>query len=225
MPEEKYALPRSLRRFTLIELLVVIAIIAILASMLLPALQRARGTARGINCLNNVLNVTKGAAAYCSDNKDRIIPHWFKVENNWKDYWIGKLIWKGYIYGVTPEIPVSRSWPLVKNRVICPDAQLLGSGKGYKGGLGSGTGTSNGINYWIAGRKLNSWRCSPSQVPYFVTNAEYAIFTGSTWDKRTFLHNGAGSYTFLDGSGRSIKRAKSYPTADAYWFYGRYSWR
>ncbi len=65
--------PRE-QNFSLIELLIVVAIIAILAGMLLPALNKAREKVRGISCLNNLSTAARSVRFY-ADANDEILPN------------------------------------------------------------------------------------------------------------------------------------------------------
>jgi prepilin-type N-terminal cleavage/methylation domain-containing protein/prepilin-type processing-associated H-X9-DG protein len=74
-PHPRWSSPRaSGRGFTLIELLVVIAIIAILASMLLPALARSKQKAHGILCMSNGKQMTLAWKMYVDDFNERVPP-------------------------------------------------------------------------------------------------------------------------------------------------------
>jgi len=121
MPERD-ARPRSRGAFTLVELLVVIGVLAVLASVLLPALANARRSAKNATCLNNLRQIGIAAQLYWLDHDDRAFRWTGDRTNGGMTYWFGWL--EDGEEGLRQFDPTrGELWPYIEGRGVdlCPE--------------------------------------------------------------------------------------------------------
>lgn len=169
------------RFFTLIELLITIAIIAILAGMLLPALNKARENARKATCSGNTKQIGVAAAMYRSDFDDYVAPQYWRGTDSkgpghlysscyhWDYYFV-----KAYMNGSTSPSgwPVGDAWKIMH----CP-SHVTDAAPAPR---------SYAVPYhWIyidtAPRATNSMYRTPSAI-YFLAEVDYNNYLGESED-------------------------------------------
>lgn len=105
--------------FTLIELLVVVAIIALLASILMPSLGKAREQAKGASCLSNEHTIGVSLAMYCGDNRSYYPAAYGYIDGRSSSggyhHWTAALDQNDYLADIT-----ARKYPKVAPQYVCP---------------------------------------------------------------------------------------------------------
>jgi len=213
MPHISYVKRKTKNRFTLIELLVVIAIIAILAGILLPALNQARNKARALSCLSLFSQFGKCTGLYIDDNQGYLMPYrndngvWNSTSKMVMGCEPARWLFRTYIpVRGTASIGLLTRTQTSFSKITCPSRQFDPTISGNNEFI-------FGISYSIGGQNKppKSHTCQrPSQTTILAecraTNyAQYGLGT----DRRAWFaqHQGKACFSYIDGHASLIKRS------------------
>ena len=226
IPRLSYLKRKTRSRFTLIELLVVIAIIAILASLLLPALKQARNNARAISCVNLFGQFGKCTVQYVDDNQGFLMPYMnYGTAGSWSSTTKMAMGCEPARWLFTPYMPPrgSSSIGLLRRNqtkrpsIDCPAREFDPSTSGD-------TEFIFGINYSIAGTNAppKTTRCQRPSATSILAEcrstaaAQYGLGTARTiWFVQ---HQNRASVAYIDGHAGLLRR-EQHPAIDTFPFY------
>lgn len=215
--------------FTLIELLIVISIIAILASLLLPALNMARAKARRVACTGHLKSISIAAFSYSLDYRDYVVPILSTTYNNgWNHFLRPYLNIEGgviTVYGQGPGVtPGTGRYQYQKNGKIyyCPN--LENTLCPYPPTNANYTITSYALNLWITGvwgfsapsgytpmfRKIICrYKESPSQIIFFAERDAQPycrVYSHLDFGIHSSIAQGVVNIAAMDGGVRTTNR-------------------